>query len=164
MRNPDGTPRFKGALCEGTDAPGVPLAQLRVPPAGGRRQPSTADRDKPFGLLLKNYRLSDDIAFRFSNRGWEEWPLSAEKFAQWVHQINGDGYLCNLFMDYETFGEHQWADTGIFQFLDKLPEAIFDIAPGENHFARPARRSTGSTRWATTTCPSTSRGRTRSVT
>jgi alpha-amylase len=65
-------------------------------------------------LLLKNYRLSDDVAFRFSNRGWNEWPLTAEKFTRWVDQINGNGYVCNLFMDYETFGEHQWADTGIF--------------------------------------------------
>ena len=137
MRNPDGSPRFKGVLCEGTDA----LLGYRSPNYVYRpphvSDTITADRDKPFGLLLKNFRLSDDIAFRFSNRGWEEWPLSAEKFASWVHQINGDGYLCNLFMDYETFGEHQWADTGIFQFLDKLPEAIFDYAPGENHFATP---------------------------
>src|SRR5689334_16778890 len=72
---------------------------------------------RPFELLLNNYRLKDDIAFRFSNRGWAEWPLSAEKFAGWVNQIKGDGFLCNLFMDYETFGEHQWADTGIFKFL-----------------------------------------------
>ncbi len=138
MRNPDGSPRFKGVLCEGTDA----LLGYRSPNYVYRpphiSETITADRDKPFGLLLKNFRLSDDIAFRFSNRGWEEWPLSAEKFASWVHQINGDGYLCNLFMDYETFGEHQWADTGIFQFLDKLPEAIFDYAPGENHFATPS--------------------------
>ena len=76
-------------------------------------------------LLLKNYRLSDDIAFRFSNRGWAEWPLTADKFANWVQQINGDGFLCNLFMDYETFGEHQWEDTGIFRFLEALPEQVF---------------------------------------
>jgi alpha-amylase len=75
-------------------------------------------------LLLKNYRLSDDIAFRFSNRGWKEWPLTAEKFAGWVSQINGNGYVCNLFMDYETFGEHQWADTGIFQFMHALPGEV----------------------------------------
>ncbi|MFM7052898.1 MAG: glycoside hydrolase family 57 protein [Planctomycetota bacterium] len=90
--------------------------------------------DRPVKLLLKNYRLSDDIAFRFSNRGWKEWPLSAEKFAEWVNQINGDGFCCNLFMDYETFGEHQWAETGIFDFLDKLPEAVFDANPGQNGF------------------------------
>jgi len=77
-------------------------------------------------LLLKNYNLSDDIAFRFSNRSWKEWPLTAEKFTQWVHQINGDGYICNLFMDYETFGEHQWEDTGIFKFLEALPQHILD--------------------------------------
>ena len=75
-------------------------------------------------LLMKNYRLSDDIAFRFSNRGWNEWPLTAEKFAGWVNQINGNGYTCNLFMDYETFGEHQWEDTGIFQFLHAMPGEV----------------------------------------
>ncbi len=138
MRNPDGTPRFKGAICEGTDrllGYRSPNYVYRPPDIGPA---ITEGRDRPFGLLLKNFRLSDDIAFRFSNRAWEEWPLSAEKFAQWVHQINGDGFLCNLFMDYETFGEHQWADTGIFQFLDKLPEAVFDVVPGENHFATPS--------------------------
>ncbi len=72
-------------------------------------------------LLLKNYKLSDDIAFRFSNRGWEEFPLYAPKFAQWVDAINGSGQTVNLFMDYETFGEHQWEDTGIFNFLRQLP-------------------------------------------
>ncbi len=76
-------------------------------------------------LLLKNYRLSDDIAFRFSNRGWNEWPLRAEKFAHWVHAVNGNGYVVNLFVDYETFGEHQWEDTGIFEFLRHLPAEIF---------------------------------------
>jgi alpha-amylase len=83
-------------------------------------------------LLLKNYRLSDDVAFRFSNRSWSAWPLTAEKFAGWVNQINGNGYVCNLFMDYETFGEHQWADTGIFEFLRVLPEKIMTV--GENDF------------------------------
>ena len=59
---------------------------------------------------------------------------SAEKFAAWVNQINGNGYICNLFMDYETFGEHQWADTGIFKFLDALPGWIYDVNPGHNDF------------------------------
>lgn len=81
-------------------------------------------KDRPIKLLLKNYKLSDDIAFRFSNKGWEEWPLTAEKFARWVHTVNGSGEVINLFMDYETFGEHQWEDTGIFNFLDKAPEEI----------------------------------------
>jgi alpha-amylase len=75
-------------------------------------------------LLLKNFRLSDDIAFRFSSRDWTEWPLTAEKFAQWINAVNGNGQVVNLFMDYETFGEHQWEDTGIFEFLRALPREI----------------------------------------
>jgi len=77
-------------------------------------------------LLMKNYRLSDDVAFRFGNRDWPEWPLSSERFAGWIDQINGQGHLCNLFMDYETFGEHQWADTGIFDFLRTLPGHVLN--------------------------------------
>ncbi|HUU93572.1 MAG TPA: glycoside hydrolase family 57 protein, partial [Phycisphaerae bacterium] len=83
-------------------------------------------------LLLKNYRLSDDIAFRFSDRSWPEWPLRAETFAEWVDRVNGNGYVVNLFMDYETFGEHQWADSGIFDFMYHLPERI--LAGGKNNF------------------------------
>jgi len=83
-------------------------------------------------MLMKNYRLSDDVAFRFSNRGWKEWPLTTEKYAGWIDQINGNGYVCNLFMDYETFGEHQWADTGIFNFLRHLPAKV--MANGKNDF------------------------------
>ncbi|CAN5678552.1 glycoside hydrolase family 57 protein [soil metagenome] len=134
LTNPDGTPRFLGALCEGTDKHLGYRSPTFVykPPAAAPRP------GKPFGLLLKNYRLSDDIAFRFSNRGWAEWPLSAEKFAKWVNDINGNGYLCNLFMDYETIGEHQWVDTGIFKFIEALPEKIFDVSPGENHFNTPS--------------------------
>ncbi len=88
-------------------------------------------------LLLKNYKLSDDIAFRFSNRGWTEWPLSAETYASWIHQVCGSGEVINLFMDYETFGEHQWEDTGIFNFLAALPEKVLAhpdvqfLTPGE---------------------------------
>jgi alpha-amylase len=89
-------------------------------------------------LLLKNYRLSDDIAFRFSNRAWEQWPLTAEKFAKWVTQINGHGFLCNLFIDYETFGEHQWADTGIFDFVRHLPGEVMKSSP-ENNFLTPSQ-------------------------
>ena len=88
-------------------------------------------------LLLKNYRLSDDIAFRFSNKGWEQWPLTAEKFARWVNQINGNGFLCNLFMDYETFGEHQWADTGIFDFMRHLPAEV--LKHPDNNFMTPSQ-------------------------
>jgi len=86
-------------------------------------------------VMLKNYRLSDDIAFRFSNRAWKEWPLMSNTFADWVNRINGDGYVVNLFMDYETLGEHQWADTGIFDFVDHLPEAI--MAHPDNDFRTP---------------------------
>lgn len=136
LKTADGKPRFKGMLCEGVDR----ILGFRSPNYV-YRPPNTGEGaipGKPFGLLLKNYRLSDDIAFRFSNRGWEEWPLTTEKFAKWVHQINGDGYLCNLFMDYETLGEHQWEDTGIFNFMRALPGAVFDVAPGENHFNTPS--------------------------
>ena len=74
-------------------------------------------------LLLKNYRLSDDIAFRFSNKQWEGYPLTARKYANWMAPINGDSV--NIFIDYETFGEHQWQDTGIFNFLKQLPYECF---------------------------------------
>ena len=87
-------------------------------------------------LLLKNYRLSDDIAFRFSNRGWKEFPLMADKFANWVHRINGNGNVVNLFMDYETFGEHQWEDTGIFKFMESLPTKIMEHP--DNNFMTPS--------------------------
>ncbi|MCK4340389.1 MAG: glycoside hydrolase family 57 protein [Phycisphaerae bacterium] len=87
-------------------------------------------------LLLKNYRLSDDIAFRFSDRGWADYPLTTRKFANWVHQVNGNGYVVNLFLDYETFGEHQWAETGIFDFLRQLPEAVFRLP--DNDFKTPS--------------------------
>lgn len=80
-------------------------------------------------LLLKNYRLSDDIAFRFSDRGWSQWPLTVEKYIGWLNEIPGDHQVINLFMDYETFGEHQWASTGIFEFLKALPGQILS-APG----------------------------------
>lgn len=74
--------------------------------------------------LLKNYKLSDDVAFRFGNKGWEEHPLTAGKFNKWVSEVNGNGHTVNLFMDYETFGEHQWEDTGIFNFMHHLPEEV----------------------------------------
>ena len=87
-------------------------------------------------LLLKNYALSDDIAFRFSNRGWKEWPLTSDKFADWVSRTNGNGNIVNLFMDYETFGEHQWADTGIFDFMRHLPEQV--LRHPDNNFKTPS--------------------------
>ncbi len=80
---------------------------------------------KKIKLFLKNYQLSDDIAFRFSQKSWSEYPLTASKFARWIAEHNGNGEIINLFMDYETFGEHQWEDTGIFEFLKQLPEEIY---------------------------------------
>jgi alpha-amylase len=83
-------------------------------------------------LLLKNYRLSDDVAFRFSDKNWASWPLDADKYVSWLNQVNGNGETINLFMDYETFGEHQWEDTGIFEFLKILPEKV--LANKDNTF------------------------------
>ena len=107
---------YKGIVAEGVDW----LLGYKTP--NFIHHPPSANN---FPILLKNYKLSDDIAFRFSNKAWAEFPLSAEKFACWAHQIAGNGDTLNLFMDYETFGEHQWADTGIFEFLEHLPEFIF---------------------------------------
>ncbi|MFR9620222.1 MAG: glycoside hydrolase family 57 protein [Rikenellaceae bacterium] len=76
-------------------------------------------------LLLRNYKLSDDIAFRFSNTGWDEYPLTADKYVSWLSETSeGEGDIINLFMDYETFGEHQKASTGIFDFMKALPEEV----------------------------------------
>lgn len=106
---------YKAMLTEGADH----ILGWRSP--NFMYQPSNCTRLR---LLLKNYRLSDDIAFRFSNRDWKEWPLTVEKFVRWIHAVNGSGELINLFMDYETFGEHQWAETGIFDFMKSLPDAL----------------------------------------
>ncbi len=95
---------------------------------------------KKIKLLLKNYRLSDDIAFRFSSKEWSEHPLTAPKFADWVSQVNGNGEVINLFMDYETFGEHQWEDTGIFNFLRALPSEV--LKNPDNNFMTPSEVAT----------------------
>jgi alpha-amylase len=79
-------------------------------------------KDCDIRVLLRNYRLSDDISFRFSNRDWDGWPLTAEKYARWLS--NTPGQCINIFMDYETFGEHQWSETGIHEFLKWLPAEI----------------------------------------
>jgi alpha-amylase len=73
-------------------------------------------------VLLRHYSLSDDVGFRFSAQGWSGFPLTADKYANWIAQDQGD--VINLFMDYETFGEHQWVETGIFDFLRHLPEYV----------------------------------------
>lgn len=102
---------FKGILAEGWD----PILGWRSPNYV-YRPPGT----KQIGLLLKNYRLSDDMAFRFGNKHWGEWPLTADKYERWIDASMQNGPLVNLFMDYETFGEHQWADTGIFHFFEQF--------------------------------------------
>lgn len=90
-------------------------------------------------LLLKNYRLSDDIAFRFSSQGWSEWPLTTDKYLKWLKETDKEEQVINLFMDYETFGEHQWADSGIFDFMRVLPSKI--IEDGEFIFNTPSEVS-----------------------
>ncbi len=119
---------FKAILCEGADSLlgyRSPTYLYHPPGLSGLK------------LLLKNYRLSDDIAFRFGDRGWKEWPLTADKFAKWINQIHGNGYVVNLFMDYETFGEHQWSETGIFDFMHHLPEQV--LAHADNDFQTPSQ-------------------------
>lgn len=103
---------YKAILSEGWD----PVLGWRSP--NFLYKPAYTDNIK---LLTKNYKLSDDIAFRFSNRDWEEFPLTVEKFLSWT-RASWDQPLVNLFMDYETFGEHQWADSGIFSFIEELPK------------------------------------------
>lgn len=102
---------YEGILAEGWDK------------VLGWRSPNYVYRPagcKNLKLLTKNYRLSDDIAFRFSNRAWKEWPLTVPKYQNWLNMDCLRGPLINLFMDFETFGEHQWRDTGIFDFMDNL--------------------------------------------
>jgi alpha-amylase len=90
-------------------------------------------------LLARNYRLSDDVGFRFSNRDWDGWPLTAEKYADWLASSDGDSL--HLFVDYETFGEHQWADTGIFAFLERLPWECFQRGLTFSHPSRLVART-----------------------
>lgn len=100
---------YNGVLAEGWDK----ILSWRSP--NYVYQPKGTTRTR---LLLKNYRLSDDIAFRFSNKKWSGWPLTAETYSSWVTASGGS--LVNLFMDYETFGEHQWKEHGIFTFFGRF--------------------------------------------
>ncbi|NQU78477.1 polysaccharide deacetylase family protein [Candidatus Woesearchaeota archaeon] len=118
---------FKGILSEGWD----PILKDKSPNLIYR--PATKGNIR---LLMKNYRMADDIAFRFSNKGWSEWPLTTDKFCQWVNSINNTGKCLNLFMDYETFGEHQWEDTGIFNFISSLPSEL--LKNPDNDFKTPS--------------------------
>jgi alpha-amylase len=103
---------YKGILAEGWD----PILGWRKP--NYLYRPAYTENIK---LLLKNYKLSDDIAFRFGDHGWREWPLTADKFTHWLNS-DPEAQTYNLFMDYETFGEHQWHESGIFDFLTHLPK------------------------------------------
>ncbi len=117
---------YKGILAEGWDSfLGWRSPNFLYQPHG----------TKNIKLLLKNYKLSDDIAFRFSEKSWKEWPLTAEKFANWVTDMNGNAQSINLFMDYETFGEHQWKEHGIFNFLENLPREV--LSRKDNDFVTP---------------------------
>ena len=89
---------------------------------------------KPLKLLLRNYQLSDDVSFRFDNQAWCEWPLTAEKFLGWLKAA--DGEIVNLFMDYETFGEHRSAESGIMEFMKSLPGIA--LADGAVEFVTPS--------------------------
>jgi len=80
-------------------------------------------------VLLRNFVLSDDIAFRFSNKSWNEWPLTADKYASWLNKLAPKSELVNVFIDYETFGEHNWKETGIFEFLNHMPGSILKKTP-----------------------------------
>src|SRR5579884_56114 len=103
---------YKAILAEGWD------------PVLGWRSPNFVYRPKGTNnikLLLKNYKLSDDIAFRFGDSSWAEYPLTADKFSHWLSE-DKDATNFNLFMDYETFGEHQWSESGILKFLEHIPK------------------------------------------
>lgn len=86
-------------------------------------------------VLMRNFKLSDDLGFRFSNQGWNEYPLTAEKYVGWIKSLEKDE-ICNIFLDYEAFGEHQTASTGIFKFMEHLPEAVFKYS--KMSFATPS--------------------------
>ena len=112
-------PGFKTILTEGVDR----VLQWRSPLYAYKNY------SKRINLLFKYYQLADDIAFRFSNREWPEYPLTVEKFVNWIDKLTlneskGRNQFLNLFMDYETFGEHQWASTGIFDFMRHFPGEI----------------------------------------
>ncbi len=102
---------FKGIIAEGWDK----ILETRTPNKVYR-----PDGCNSIKLLTKNYRLSDDIAFRFSNKTWNEWPLTVDKYMRWLETAGNQGPVINLFMDFETFGENVWKDTGIFEFFNDL--------------------------------------------
>jgi alpha-amylase len=117
---------YRGVLADG------------VEPLLGTRSPHHVYRAATPGglpLLLRDYRMSDNIAFRFSNRAWSEWPLTAEKYDRWVSSLSGE--VLSLFMDFETFGEHQWKETGVFEFFEAWAE--LHLSHPEAHFVTPSQ-------------------------
>ena len=106
---------YKGILSEGLDW----ILNGRSP-----HYVYAAPNNRNMHVLLKNFMLSDDIAFRFSNPNWHHYPLTASKYAKLIHHYQTNADCINLFMDYETFGEHQWKETGIFEFMEHLPAEI----------------------------------------
>jgi len=121
----------------------------------GRRTPNQVYRPvgcRKMKILLRNYRLSDDVAFRFSDRNWAEYPLTAAKYGHWLHRIRREEAVINLFMDYETFGEHQWAETGIFDFLRALPGEV--LRHPDFCFRTPAEAAEGHEAVGEIDCPS----------
>ncbi len=124
---------FKGIIAEGADhvlrnqSPNHPYTppDFQIP----KKNEAIIKKFRPLEthsesihILLKNYKLSDDVAFRFSDKNWACHPLHSDTYADWLSQV--DGHSVNLFMDYETFGEHQWEHTGIFQFVESLPHML----------------------------------------
>ena len=80
--------------------------------------------DENLNLLLKNSKLSDDIAIRFSDRNWSEYPLTSEKYVNWVSHSLQDTEVLNLFMNYEVIGHYNRAESGIFDFLKYFIQQI----------------------------------------
>jgi alpha-amylase len=118
---------YKGILCEGLER----ILNGRTP-----NQTYAAPGNGDFGLLLRNVGLSDDIAFRFDDPNWSEQPLTAEKYAGWLHKLGENTCNVNLFFDYETFGIHKKPGAGIFKFLEYLPSHV--LADEKWTFATPS--------------------------
>jgi alpha-amylase len=117
---------FKGILCEGVERllKGRTINKIYTTPDANTK------------LLLRNAALSDDIAFRFGEEGWDKHPPNAEKFAEWIRLHKDDTEVINLFMDYETFGIHKKKETGIFDFVKALPQAV--LSNGDWKFSLPS--------------------------
>lgn len=130
---------YKGVITEGVDS----LLHGRTPNVL-YRTPKTDNK-----VMVRNYKLSDDLGFRFSDKSWEEYPLTADKFTDWLEKNKGE--MINLFLDYESIGEHQWEDTGIFDFLNELPGKI--IKSKHLNFVTPTQAVTKFKSWDTYDVP-----------